>query len=391
MKDESMDFCVKALALSGRELACVSLLPTSPASVILDSVEAALLPECFHIELNFRGCSITATETAEAIGLFDGAEVSVLCSLWRPLEIESADWQHEVGNEVVWCLDNGLVHIQGRLMCPGYHVNDYVQVASLPRPVWPCQTRIFEQSKAGVWGNARLRIQADGVLSIKPACSVWLAATWRAAAQTDCVEVGLEAAAGPSSALTMIQYAEGTVQIEGQMRHAVGNRNSQYVTVASLPPGLLAPGYRPALFEQSLAGVWGDARLEILQDGQVQLKPDYNTHIACMLYSGEDYQNLEYEHEFLQRIDASSTSVGVSVADGLVHLQGKLVINASVHGGGFVHVATLPSELLPRRDLMFQQAKAGRWGDARLQVRNDGTVWLKPAHSIWVAASWKPA
>jgi len=76
-----------------------------------------------------------------------------------------------------------------------------------------------------------------------------------------------------------------------------------------------------------------------------------------------------------------------SVARGMVHLQGRVTVPQH-HMVGFVRVAMLPREARPEKSMIFMQSKSGVWGNVLLEVRVDGTVWLRPPCSSWLAAIW---
>lgn len=384
-------FNVQVVDLSGEEIVSARIRPSDLVRSLYEAVELALSTSSFQLTL--EGSTLKDTETAQDAGLAEGACVHAVRRVWMPLQLhDQGAWRVDPDAAPMLCMENGLAHLQGCLRSDHDQTDgEYVDLAMLPAELTPSQDRVFEVSKAGIWGNARLCVSADGRLRLKPAHSVWLTATWRVASHCHGAGVALGPAAGAGTELALTQWPAGTMHVDGPARHrGQGDRSSGYVQLAVLPEGLLSPAYRPALFQQSLSGAWGDARLRILDDGAVMLKPDYSTHACCTFYAGSEYSDLEIVEDVRQSVDAAQTNVGIAVADGLVHLQGKLAIVANGGRPGFVHVASLPVGMRPCRTLMFEQSRAGVWGTTRLNIRLDGTVWLRPLRSTWIAATWHP-
>jgi hypothetical protein len=193
--------------------------------------------------------------------------------------------------------------------------------------------------------------------------------------------------------------ADGTVHIQGRLSfaHQAPANDGDYMHVATLPPHA-RPAAEGMLWEVAKVGVWGDARVRIRCDGEMHVKPAHSMYMPISFAAAApelpelmmgDWQPLPYTAEFAPQLKPDADPVLFRVgAGGVVHIQGRLSLARDTNGGNYVHVATLPPGARPRAQdkngMLWEVAKVGVWGDARVEIRSNGEVHLKPAHSVYM-------
>ena len=171
--------------------------------------------------------------------------------------------------------------------------------------------------------------------------------------------------------------------------------------IATLPPGA-RPAVPGMIWEVPKAGIWGDARVEITVDGKIMImvKPAHSCYLPISFLTTTPslkWHPLPYKDTFAKLLDNSrTTAVWRRAADGTVHIQGRIVLRrghggtGTSWGGGYIVVATMPVTARPLvSGMIWEVAKAGVWGDARLSVEVDGVMRLKPVHSVYVPVSYR--
>lgn len=332
---------------------------------------------------------------------------------WQPLAQQGGSGVSS-SDAAAWCIVGGMVHLQGKVELSS-SATSYAggcTICVLPPEGCPQQQLFFEQARARERDNVRLTVHTDGRVRVRPAHSAWLAASWRSAAAPE-LPPAAQISAG-SSLLQLTQLSvEGGVHLAGWLRPEAPAVNGKgYATACCLPAGVLASnGFRPVSCHQARRTEGTRTCLWIGADGDVQVPAEvqvtnslqhYPTQIACTFYAGSAYKGLHYEPTFLPLV-APETTLGWAFADGLVFLQGLLQLTHNSINGPFHAVTSLPPSARPARTLVLHLVEATKehsqsrfpsgatpWA-TRMEVRTDGSLWLRPARSVWVAAVWRPS
>ena len=193
----------------------------------------------------------------------------------------------------------------------------------------------------------------------------------------------------------------GKVIQTSNVYHTARYHTKKDVHIATLPPGA-RPTVAGMFCMVPKAGVWGDSRVEIRVDGKVMVSPAYECYLPISFLAARPslkWQPLPYMETFTKILDTDrTTAVWRHAADGTVHIQGRIVLKrghlglGGAWGGGYIDVAIMPAGARPLvTGMIWEVAKVGVWGDARLSIEEYGVMRLKPVHSVYVPVSYMSA
>lgn len=329
---------------------------------------------------------------------------------WQPLLPSASVFESDAA---AWCIIGGIVHLQGKVELT-YSVKGKdaggCTVCVLPPEACPKQQLFFEQARARERDNVRLTVHTDGRLRLRPAHSTWLMAMWRSAATHELLAPTSVSLGDSLLEVTLLGGGTSGVHLAGcvrpeQLLSSMGTHRSTYVSILTLPEGILcSEGFRHVRCHQARSTEGLRSCFWIGADREIQVSKasnNYATQVACTFYAGNEYEGLQYDSTF-SSILAPGTTLGVAFADGLVYLQGMLELTLNCASGPFMQVGSLPACARPARMLVLHLVEAsdenaqkgcasgGSPWATRLEVRTDGSLWLRPARSVWIAAAWKP-